>query len=426
MDPHQVVWRLTAGVAFGLVGLGLPTGRWSLFRARAPERGHAWSSKRGPIRASGRGRHGISKGRAVTDETLGSIDGTLGEDGAANEEDKQQEDEVLWLSFTVALLRHPRLLIISPLVGMLLFVASARLVPVMYVAESQFLPQISTTVSTVFGFPVPSQGEGVDFYETLLGSRQFLKEISLSEYRFLKAGAEDSTVGNILEIFEIDEPTHEERLLAAARLLRRSIIKVGIDRQTNIMTLETTTSWPELSVQLNRRLLDHTNNFNLERRQSQVRTERIFVEGRMHARAEELKTAEDELERFLDRNRSLESSPQLQFQRGRIQRRVNLAAGVYTTLSQAYEQARIDEVRNTPVVTIVDPPEGSVRAERLATQRGAMGFVLGLGIAITLALSWEFYGRLRKQHVAELQEAEDLLKSAPAALFPRFWIRQKV
>ena len=362
----------------------------------------------------------------MTDETLGSIDGTPGEDDTANAEDKQQEDEVLWLSFTVALLRHPRLLIMAPLVGMLVFVASARLVPVMYVAESQFLPQISTTVSEVFGFPVASQGGGgVDFYQTLLESRQFLKEIALSEYRFLSAGAEDSTVGNIIEIFEINQPTHEERVLAAVRLLRRSVIDVEIDRRTNVMTLETTTSWPELSTLLNRRLLEHTNTFNLERRQSQARTERLFVEGRMHARAEELKTAEDELEQFLDRNRSLESSPQLQFQRGRIQRRVNLAAGVYTTLSQAYEQARIDEVRNTPVVTIVDPPEGSVRAERLVPRRGAMGFVLGLGIGIAIALSREFYGRLRKQHVAELQEAEDLLRSAPAAFFPRFRIRQR-
>ena len=174
----------------------------------------------------------------MTDETLGSIRGPLGDDDTASEEDQQQEDEVLWLSFTVALLRHPRLLILAPLVGMLLFMVSARLAPVTYVAESQFLPQVSTTISEVFGFPVASQGEGVDFYETLLESREFLKEISLSEYRFLKPDAEDSTIANILEIFEIDEPTHEEGLLVAARILRRSLIKVDIDRQTNIMTIE--------------------------------------------------------------------------------------------------------------------------------------------------------------------------------------------
>lgn len=360
----------------------------------------------------------------MTDETLGSIRGPMGEDDTANEEDKQQEDEILWLSFAVALLRHPRLLITTPIVVMLLFMASARMTPRSYVAESQFLPQVSTSVSEVFGFPVVSQGEGPDFYQTLIESRQFLKEIALATYRFKAVGSEDSIIGNLMDIYDISGSTEQERLLAAVRRLRR-IIRVEIDRQTSVMTIETTTPWPELSTTLNRRVLEHTNTFNLERRQSQARTEREFVEGRVHARREELTAVEDELEQFLDRNRSLESSPQLQFQRGRIERRVSLAAGVYTTLSQAYEQARIDEIRNTPVVTVIDPPEGSVRVQGVVGRRGAMGLVLGLGMSVALALAMEFYGRLRRQHVAELQEAEDLLRSVPATLVPRFRSRQQ-
>ena len=78
-----------------------------------------------------------------------------------------------------------------------------------------------------------------------------------------------------------------------------------------------------------------------------------------------------------------------------------------------------------PEVPIIDPPEGSVRAQGVVGRRGAMGLVLGLAIGIGLALAMEFYGRLRQQHVSELQEAEDLLRSVPATLIPRFRSRQR-
>ena len=192
-----------------------------------------------------------------------------------------------------------------------------------------------------------------------------------------------------------------------------------------MVILVTDTPWPEFSEQLNRTLLELTNTFNLERRQSQAAAERLFVEGRLHERQVELKAAEDELEQFLDRNRSIEASPQLQFQRARIQRRVTLADQVFTTLSQAYEQARIDEVRNTPVVTIVDPPEGSV-AQDAFSSLARIGFVLGLLAGIVLALVVELLSHLRRQNTPEFREAGDLLRGAPATLFPRFWIRKRV
>ena len=343
------------------------------------------------------------------------------------------EDDISWLSVLVAILRHPRILVGAPIIGLLAFAAWSRFAEVTYVAESKFLTQGSSSpasgLAAALGFGGSGGGgEGTGFYQALLDSRQLLKEAALTEYRFeVDDELGDSIIGNVLEIFEmgsVNEPIDARQLLGAVSRVRK-MINVSIDGRSGMVILVTDTPWPEFSELLNRRLLELTNTFNLERRQSQAAAERRFVEGRLHVRQAELKAAEDELEQFLDRNRSIESSPQLQFQRARIQRRVTLADEVFTTLSQAYEQARIDEVRNTPVVTIVDPPEGSVAAQAPFSRLGRIGFILGLVAGILLALVVELLSHLRRQNAPEFREAGDLLRAVPATLLPRFRSRQQ-
>jgi len=92
-------------------------------------------------------------------------------------------------------------------------------------------------------------------------------------------------------------------------------------------------------------------------RQSQAAAERGFTEERMAEAQEELRAAENELQRFLQNNRQFQNSPELVFQHDRLQRRVAMRQQVYTSLVQSYEQARIDEVPNTPVITVVEYAE---------------------------------------------------------------------
>src|SRR2546428_650042 len=94
------------------------------------------------------------------------------------------------------------------------------------------------------------------------------------------------------------------------------------------------------------------NTFNLERRQSRAAQEKRFVETRRTEARDELQVAEDRLKSFLERNRDYRNSPQLVFDQERLAREVALRQQLLTSLSQAYEQARIDEVRDTPVITV--------------------------------------------------------------------------
>ena len=71
-----------------------------------------------------------------------------------------------------------------------------------------------------------------------------------------------------------------------------------------------------------------------------------------------------------------------------MQRDIEVRLGVYTSLAQAFEAARIDEVRNIPVITIIDSPDGSAESNRRLATRTALALFLGPLVALlTLVIS---------------------------------------
>ena len=92
------------------------------------------------------------------------------------------------------------------------------------------------------------------------------------------------------------------------------------------------------------------------------------------------------MEAFLQANRRYEDSPELTFQQERLQRTISLRQQVYTGLVQALDEARIAEVRDTPVITVLQapylPPGPDDRSLLLAI---ALGLVLGGMAGVVLA-----------------------------------------
>ncbi|MGH7701841.1 MAG: GNVR domain-containing protein, partial [Gemmatimonadales bacterium] len=110
----------------------------------------------------------------------------------------------------------------------------------------------------------------------------------------------------------------------------------------------------------------------------------------------DLREAEDRLQEFLQRNREFRNSPQLAFEYDRLQREVTMRQQVYTTLAQGYEQARIDEVRNTPLISIVEQPDLPVKPKsRRLILKTLLGLTLGGLLGLFLALWLDLVARDR-------------------------------
>jgi uncharacterized protein involved in exopolysaccharide biosynthesis len=63
---------------------------------------------------------------------------------------------------------------------------------------------------------------------------------------------------------------------------------------------------------------------------------------------------------------------------------------IYTAIAQALEQAKIEEVRDLPTISVIDRPEAALSPERpLAIRRSLLGLIAGLLVGIVLAFVLE-------------------------------------
>jgi uncharacterized protein involved in exopolysaccharide biosynthesis len=163
-----------------------------------------------------------------------------------------------------------------------------------------------------------------------------------------------------------------------------------------MVTVGVRTKSPYVSLAIARRLLEGLNNFNLITRQSQAREERRFTELRLSEARAALRTAEDNLQRFLQTNRTFSAAAALRLQQDRLQREVDLQQQVVASLAQQYEANRIREVRDTPVITVIEPPVLAVVPDpRLRVLIVLLGAIGGFGLGVLAVLARESWRRER-------------------------------
>jgi len=104
----------------------------------------------------------------------------------------------------------------------------------------------------------------------------------------------------------------------------------------------------------------HQKNYN-RNRTSKIRK---FVDERIIQTEKDLKKAEEALKNFRDRNRRIGNSPALQLEQERLSREVLVLTGVYTTLKQKLETAKIEEVKESDYVVVLDYPEIPILASK--------------------------------------------------------------
>jgi uncharacterized protein involved in exopolysaccharide biosynthesis len=311
------------------------------------------------------------------------------------------------LSVLALLLQHWRALVAASTVGGILLVGPTLVRGRPYVARASFVPQASQSalgqlagLATQLGLPVaatPTSRESPDFYAELLRSRELLRQVVLANYRVpADRGSSDTVSGTLLELWQISAASPADQMdEAISRLLQD--VGISVSLRTGIVSIQTESRSPALALQLTQRLLDLVDRYNRERRQSQATAERRFIQERLEEARQALARAEAEVTAFFEHNRRYEDSPELTFQAARLQRQVDLHQQVYTTLAQAYERARIDEVRDTPVVTVVDPPDVFAGRRRLI-RKGLVGLVLGFGFGIMVVAVSAFWDRQRERN----------------------------
>lgn len=300
------------------------------------------------------------------------------------------DDEIsLWEVLAVILRRR------GTIVSTTVFVTALTILvlflrPPTFTTVAMFRPQGSqasasqlSALASQFGVAVPGAGEEASpaFYAEIVTSREILEHAATRDYQVEGVGTLQ-----LKDLLEIERDTEALRDEAAIRWLRDETVSVSVGRETGTVTVGVVTEWPDLSHAIAADLLSEVSRFNLDTRQSQAAAERVFIEGRVKEAEADLAAWEDSLRLFLEANRQVDNSPLLRFRQEGLQRQVTQRQSVLTTLVQSFEEARISEVRDTPVITVLQnpflPPGPDDKRFVLAA---LLGIVLGGVVGIVMA-----------------------------------------
>jgi len=121
----------------------------------------------------------------------------------------------------------------------------------------------------------------------------------------------------------------------------------------------------------------------------------------------ELNSAEESLKNFRERNRRIENSPSLQLEEQRLLREVNVLTSVFTTLKQQLETSKIEEVKKSKYVVIIDPPyvpleRTSPKRKKMVILAGVIGIIIGAIIGI-LYNNTKFFNPKNKEKLDEIK-----------------------
>jgi uncharacterized protein involved in exopolysaccharide biosynthesis len=287
-----------------------------------------------------------------------------------------------------------------------------------YTSEAQFMPKGARGGSQLSGIAAQfgvnlNTGDATNspqFYVDLLETKGLLWPVALKQYSIRTDSG--TITGDLLKLYHVkpDRPIVMKTKVIEA--LQRQIKGVPSPK-TGVITLTVVSGNPELSLQIARNVLDQVNVYNLSNRQKQAAAERSFAERQVGEKRAELRQSESELENFLESNRQYRQSPQLMLEYNRLQREVDRRNLIYSSLLNAYETARIEEVKDLPVITVIEPPELPIGPNRRGgVRKTAIGLLIGFVLGCLIAFARDRMARNREAQTDDFLEYAALKREA--------------
>ena len=332
---------------------------------------------------------------------------------------RHEERPISLVVFAVVLLRWWRVVVGAGILGGLLGLTLGLTAGQVYKSEATFIPQGAQDVGALaglgaqFGIRLPSGGGnawGPPVYVALLRSPTLLTPIATDTFPI----TEENRRAALMDLLKIQGPSEPVRAMYTVMRLQQ-IVRVDEDRRLNAVRISVTTDWPSLSYELVTRLVEAVNQFNLQTRRSQASAERQSADAQAATAERALREAEDRLQVFLQENRGgLSATPRLQFTRDRLQKDVDLKEQVYSSLLQSREEARLREVRDTPVITILEAPRlAVVREPRRSVRKAVMFGLAWTALAIVAVFVFEGFGELKRSGRPETRQLLRMLSFGP-------------
>jgi len=307
-----------------------------------------------------------------------------------------EEDEISLWDIIDVLKQNLRLILITPTITCIV-----TIVYVFFIAEPVFTSTAKIMSSSgggvsqaaglaaQFGINLPnSQSEPQWVYPEIIKSRTLARamlkrKFDTEEYGLQKPLLQILTYGN------------EEPEVGLDTLIRSGVDAVigmiEIDQSGSFYELMINAPEPVFARNFTVALLEELDAHQREYNSAKVSETRKFIEERVVETEKELSAAEEALKNFRERNRLINNSPALQLEQQRFLREVAVLTGVFTSLKQQLETSKIEEVRESEYVVVLDPPEApfhksSPKRKQSVILAGFLG--IGMGVVAAFIRNW--------------------------------------
>ncbi len=296
------------------------------------------------------------------------------------------------------LLKRWRAVVFVPVLAALVTVVVSFVTPVTFTATTSFVPEVRSPrlaaglvglsgLASQLGVSLGSDAsQSPRFYADVAVSREILERLLLTRFATPGPRAADVDSTTLVRILATGGRNLSDSLQRGVTKLRTRV-SLNVDNLTGIVTLRVDARDAGLAANIANRLVAYVNEFNAHVRQSQAGEKRRFVEQRTAESERDLKDAEVELRAFYENNRSWQQSPQLVFAESRLRRQVEIRQDLYVTLRREYESARIEEVNDIPVITVID---AAVPPQRRSWPKRTLLVVLALTLGSIVSTLWAY------------------------------------
>jgi capsule polysaccharide export protein KpsE/RkpR len=187
-------------------------------------------------------------------------------------------------------------------------------------------------------------------YPDILASERVLQNVIYHKYRTESFPSEVT----LIQFYGYDDEDSVYNYEKCLKKLRGSLITIEVDRKTTIVTLKVTTTEKQLSADIANQITAELDYYQRNFRRTNASEQRKFLEQRLSEVNQDLTKSEEKLKDFREKNRKVEQSPQLLLEQDRFARDVELNSALFIELKKQYELAKLDEIKNTPIVQVLD------------------------------------------------------------------------
>tara|TARA_X000001036_G_scaffold173041_1_gene163710 strand:- start:17702 stop:18625 length:924 start_codon:yes stop_codon:yes gene_type:complete len=151
------------------------------------------------------------------------------------------------------------------------------------------------------------------------------------------------------------EQGDEKHIAVSYKKLKRNI-GISIDKRSGIISYSIISNDPQLSYDINSKLIEIVNQRYIDIKKAQTTSKREFISERLISFESQLKESEEEIKNFKELNRFYNTSPELTLELNTLSRNNRVIEQMYILLKEQLETTKIEEVENAEPLIIIDKP----------------------------------------------------------------------